>query len=121
MEDVIGQITIYTFMIVGVAFPVFVIAQSIVNFVRASDGRGTIALKALVVLAVWSVLSLIFVSIVFMYVFEHGGVDQATANRRITIMSVVFTLIYAAVGLVLAYWVRLQPGWRTLRKAKRVA
>lgn len=119
MEDFVGQLTLFTFMTIGVLLPVFVIVQSIINLLRAIDGRGTIVLKALVVLVLWTILTTIFTAIPIMYVFEPGrGVDQATANRRITIMTIVFTLIYLAAGLTFFYWVRPQPGWKTLRKAK---
>lgn len=119
MEDTIDLITVFTFMAVAVVFPLFVIVQSIVNFVRASDARGTIVVKALVVLGVWSGLSFICVVLTMMYTFEAGrGVDRATGDRRMTILTIVLTLIYIAVGLVLAYWVRLQPVWKRLRKAE---
>jgi hypothetical protein len=119
MEDIIGIATLYTFITIGVALPLYVIAQSIINLARAIDGRGTIVLKALVVLVFWVILTAIFIAIPLMYVFEPGrGVDAATANRRITIMTIMFTLIYLAVGLALSYWVRQQPGWKTMGKIK---
>lgn len=119
MEDVIGWVILYTFAAVGVVFPLFVIVQSIVNFVRASDGRAAIVIKGLVALAVWAFLSFSFVMIAFMYVFEVGGMtDRAAADRRMTILTIILTLIYILVGLVMAYWVRLQPGWKTLRKVR---
>lgn len=119
MSDIIGWIIIYAFMVVSVGFPLFVIVQSIINLVRAADGRGMIVLKAIVVLGVWVVLSMIVVFIPIMFVFEPWkGVDQATADRRMDILVIVLTLIYIAVGLALGYWVRLQPGWKTLRRAK---
>lgn len=117
MEDAIGLIIIYTFSAMAVVFPLFVVIQSIFNLVRATDGRGTIIIKALVVLGVWAVLSFIFVMIVFMYVFEVSNIaDRAVASRRMTILSTVLTLIYIAAGLAMGYWVRLQPGWKTLQK-----
>jgi hypothetical protein len=119
IDDVIGMFILYTFAAVAVIFPLYVIIRSIINFARATDGRGTIVIKALLVLGVWGLLSLIVVFIPIMYVFEPGrGVDRATANLRVTILMSVLTLIYIVVGLVMAYWVRLQPGWRTLRKTR---
>jgi hypothetical protein len=119
MEDTIGWIIAWTFMAVAVVFPLFVIVQTIVNFMRASDGRGTIVIKALVVLGIWAGLSFICVMLTLMYTFEAGrGVDRATGDRRMMILTLVLTLIYIAVGLVLAYWVRLQPIWKRLRKAE---
>ncbi|MCA1557587.1 MAG: hypothetical protein LC731_03490, partial [Acidobacteria bacterium] len=85
MEDIIGQIILYTFTAVAVAFPLFVVVQSIFNFALASDGRGTIVLKALVVLIVWAFISFVFVLITFMYVFEVSSLDNITAGRRMTI------------------------------------
>jgi hypothetical protein len=118
MEDAIGIVILYAFAAVAIIFPLFVIVQSIMNLSRASDGRGTIVLKAIIVLGVWVVLSLICVMIPIMFVFEPGrGVDAATANRRVTVLTIVLTLIYIAVGLAMAYWVRLQPGWKTLSKS----
>lgn len=122
MEDVIGLIILYTFGAVAVIFPLFVIIQSVWNMVRASDGRATIVLKAALVLGVWVLLSLTFAFIPIMFVFEPGrGVDAATANRRVTILAAVLTLIYIAVGLAMGYWVRLQPGWRTLSEEQKRA
>jgi hypothetical protein len=121
VEDIIGIITIYTFGAAAVLFPLYVVIRSTINFAHARDGRGTIILKALVVLIVWGLLSLTFAFIPFMYVFEPPkGLDQAAANRRLTILTIVMTLIYIAVGLALGYWVRLQPGWKTLGKTGRV-
>jgi formate hydrogenlyase subunit 3/multisubunit Na+/H+ antiporter MnhD subunit len=119
MEDIIGYVIIYTFATAGVVLPLFVIVQSIVNFARASDGLGTIILKALLVLGAWAFLTFTFVMIAFMYVFEVSGMrDNAAASRRMTILTAVLTLIYVAVGVALGYWVRLQPGWRTLRQSR---
>jgi hypothetical protein len=119
MEDTIGLIIAFTFMAVAVVVPLFVIVQSIINFRRASDARGTIVVKALVVLGIWAGLSFICVVLTLMYTFEAGrGVDRATADRRMTILTLVLTLIYIAVGLAIAYWVRLQPIWKRLRKAE---
>jgi formate hydrogenlyase subunit 3/multisubunit Na+/H+ antiporter MnhD subunit len=120
MEDAIGIVTLYTFAAAAVAFPLFIIVQSVWNMARASDGRATIVLKAILVLGVWVILSLIFVFIPIMMVFEPGrGVDAATANRRVTILFGVLTLIYIAIGLGLGYWVRLQPGWKTLSEEQK--
>lgn len=117
IEDIIGMLTLYTFGAAAVLFPLYVVIRSVINFARASDGRGTIVLKAFVVLAIWGMLSLVFISIPFMYVFEPPkGVDQATANRRLTYLTIAMTLIYIAAGLAMAYWVRLQPGWKTRMK-----
>lgn len=119
-EDIIGIITLYAFAGAAVLLPLYVVIRSTINFAHASDGRGTIILKAFVVLVIWGMLSLIFVFIPIMYVFEPGqGVDQATANRRITILTIALTLIYIIVGLALAYWVRLQPGRRIQGKTRR--
>jgi glucan phosphoethanolaminetransferase (alkaline phosphatase superfamily) len=118
LEEIIGQIILYTFTAFAVAFPLFVIVQSIFNFARASDGRGTIILKALVVLAIWAFISFVFVMITFMYVFEVNRLDNATASHHVTILTVVLTLVYIVLALVMGYWVRLQPGWKTLRKLK---
>src|SRR3982750_3523169 len=119
MEDIIGQIELVVFLVVCVGFPLFVIVQSIINLARASDGQGAIVLKAFVVIGVWLVISMIVIFIPIMYVFEPWkGVDRDTANRRITILFMVLTIIYIAIGLALGYWVRLQPGWKTLRRAK---
>lgn len=119
MEDIIGQIELVVFTVVCVGFPLFVVVQSIVNLARASDGQATIVLKAFVVIGVWLVISMIVIFIPIMYVFEPWkGVDKDTANHRITIMVFVLTIIYIAIGLALGYWVRLQPGWKTLRRAK---
>jgi hypothetical protein len=117
VEDIIGLITLYTFAAVAVLFPLYVIMRSVINLIRSSDGRGTIVIKALVVLGLWVLISLIFAFIPIMYVFEPWrGVDSATASRRITIISISLTIIYIILGLVMAYWVSLQPGWKTLRK-----
>ena len=121
MEDIIGLIILYTFAGVGVLFPLFVIVQSLINLVRARDGRGIIIIKALTVLAVWAVITSIFIFIPIMFVFEPGTTDRAAADRRITILSIVLTLIYIAAGLAMAYWVRLQPGWKTLSKTQTEA
>lgn len=118
MEDVLGYVILYTFAAVAILFPLFVIVQSIINFVRASDGLGSIIIKAVVALSVWAFLSFTFVLITFMYVFEVSGMENRTANLRMTILTIVLTIIYMAVALALGYWVRLQPGWRTLRKAQ---
>lgn len=118
-EDLIGFVILYTFAAAAILFPLYVIVRSVINFARASDGRGTILIKALVALSAWIVLSLIFVFIPIMYVFEPGNVDRATADRRMTILTAMLTLIYIAVGLAMAYWVRLQPGWRTLRSSRK--
>lgn len=115
-EDILAMVILYTFGAVAVLLPLYVIIRSVINLVRAVDGRGTIVLKAVVSLAVWAFVSLVFVFIPFMYVFEPGTNDQAAANRNITIIAVVLTIIYIVIGLLLAYWVRLQPGWRTQRK-----
>lgn len=118
MQDVIGWIIMYAFAGAAILFPLFVIIQSIMNFVRATDGRGAIIIKALTVLGVWAFLTFTFVLITFMYVFEVGEMrDRAAADRRVTMLAVVLTLIYLAVGALMAYWVRLQPGWKTLREA----
>src|SRR5215212_10027547 len=121
MEDFLGLVILYTFAAVGVAFPLYVIVRSVINFVRATDGRAAIVIKALVSLSVWGFLTLIFIFIPIMLVFEPGTTDRATADRRITIVTVVLTCIYIAAGLALGYWVRLQPGWKTLRKAQTEA
>jgi hypothetical protein len=118
MEDVIGMLTLYIFAAAAVVFPLYVIIRSIINFVRASDGRGAIVVKAVVALGVWLLLSLIVLFIPIMYVFEPGNVDRATANSRVTVLMLALTLVYILIGLVMTYWVRLQPGWRTLRKAR---
>ena len=119
MADIIGQIQLVIFLIVSAGFPLFVIVQSIINLVRAVDGQGAIVLKAIVVLCIWLVVSLIVVFIPIMYVFEPvKGVDSETANQRVTIIFFVLMLIQIALALVLAYWVRLQPGWKTLRKSR---
>jgi hypothetical protein len=118
VEDIIGLITLYTFAAVAVLFPLYVIVRSVINLSGSSDGRWTIIIKALVVLGIWVLISLIFAFIPIMYVFEPWrGVDSATANRRITIISISLTIIYIILGLVMAYWVSLEPGWKTLRKA----
>jgi hypothetical protein len=122
MEDFIGVVTMCTFAAVGVGFTLYVVVRSIINLARATDGHGTIVLKALTVLGVWGLISLTFIFIPIMLVFEPGrGVDRDTANHRVTIVTIVLTLIYIAVGLALGYWVRLQPGWKTLRKAQTEA
>jgi O-antigen ligase len=122
MADIIGQIQLVVFLIVSVGLPLFVIVQSIINLGRAVDGQWTIVIKAVVVLCIWVMISLIVIFIPIMYVFEPGkGVDRETANQRVNILFFVLTLIYLAVGLALAYWVRLQPGWKTLRKARNAA
>lgn len=117
-EDILGQIIIVAFMIVCVGFPLYVIVQSIINLVRASDGRGAIVLKALVVLGVWAVLTMIVVFIPFMFVFEPISSNRVTADRFMNVLAIVLTLIYIAVALALGYWVRLQPGWKTLLKGQ---
>jgi hypothetical protein len=120
LEDVVGFVILYTFAAVAVIFPLYVIIRSVINFARATDGRGTIVIKALVSLGIWAFLSFTFVMIAFMYVFEVGDMaDREAASRRMTILTIVLTVIYIAVGLVMAYWVRLQPGWRTLHKTRR--
>lgn len=117
IEDIVGIVTLYTFAAVALLFPLYVVIRSVINFARAQDGRGTIILKAFVVLVIWGLLSLIFIAIPFMYVFEPPrGVDQATANRRLTYLTITMTLIYIGAGLAMAYWVRLQPGWKTQSK-----
>ncbi|HKS26644.1 MAG TPA: hypothetical protein VJS44_02435 [Pyrinomonadaceae bacterium] len=117
IEDIIGMLTLYTFAAVAVVFPLYVIIRSVINFAHAKDGRASIILKAFVVLVIWGLLSLVFVFLPIMYLFEPGeGVDRDTANHRITVLTIVLTLIYIAVGLAMAYWVRLQPGWKTMGK-----
>lgn len=120
MEDILGLIIGGIFITVAVLFPLFVIVQSIVNFVRASDGRWIIALKGLVALGVWAALSFTCFLLMFMGVFEadRGGVDRATADRRMTILALVLTVIYTTVNLVMAYLIRPQAGWKTLPKAQ---
>ena len=121
MQDAIGIIIIYTFGALSLLVPLYVVVQSCVNFVRASDGRGTIIIKALVALAVWAILTLICVMIVFMFVFEPITTNRVENERWFTILSFVITVIYAVVGLALSYWVRLQPGWQTLRRSRSTA
>jgi formate hydrogenlyase subunit 3/multisubunit Na+/H+ antiporter MnhD subunit len=122
MEDIIGQIELVTYLIVCVGFPLFVIVQSIINLARATDGQGAIVLKAVVVLGIWLVISMIVIFIPIMYVFEPGrGVNRDVANRNVTIIMLVLTFFYILIGLALGYWVRLQPGWKTLRKARNEA
>ncbi len=117
MEDIIGLIILYTFGAVAAVVPLYVIVRSGLNFVRALDGRGTIVLKALVSLIIWGFISLVFVFIPLMYVFEPGTNDPVAASRKITIISLVMTIIYILIGLALSYWVRLQPGWKTQKWA----
>jgi hypothetical protein len=118
VEDIIGLITLYAFAAVAPLLPLYVIVRSIINLGGSSGGRRTILIKALVVLGVWLMISLIFAFIPIMYVFEPWrGVDNATASRRITIISISLTIIYIILGLAMAYRVSLQPGWKTIRKA----
>ena len=121
MQDTIGWIILYTFGGLSVLVPLFVIVQSIINFARASDGHGSIVIKALVVLAVWAILTFVCVFIAFMFVFEPLSPNREEADRRFTILAFVVTVIYTVVGLALSYWVRLQPGWKTLRRRRREA
>jgi hypothetical protein len=111
----------YTFAAVAVAFPLYVLVRSIINLARATDGYVTIIIKALLVLGVWLVVSFTFIFIPIMYLFEPGTTDRAAAERRITIMVLVFTFLYIVIALLLGYWIRLQPGWKTLRKARNEA
>lgn len=121
MQDTIGAIVMIAFMVACVGFPLFVFVQSIINLARASDGQGIIVLKAFLVIGVWVVISMIIGFIPIMYVFEPWKGDRATADLRLTIVMLVLTLIYIAIGLALGYWVRLQPGWKTLRRVKSEA
>jgi hypothetical protein len=119
MEDIIGVIILYGVMALACAVPLYVIVRSIINYMRAVDGRGRIVIKALVVLCIWAVLSFTLLTLAMMSAFEGGTLpDGRQAERPVTIMAIVFTFIYVVVGLALAYWVRLQPGWKTLRKSQ---
>lgn len=119
--DVFAIVVIYTFAAVAVVFSLYVIVRSIINFMRASDGHGTIVIKALVSIIAWFFITSIFAFIPIMFTFEPGTTDRAVANRNITIISVVLTIFYIAIGAALAYWVRLQPGWKTQEKARNEA
>ncbi|HEY0323293.1 MAG TPA: hypothetical protein VGC66_20215 [Pyrinomonadaceae bacterium] len=121
VEDVFAIVVIYTFAAVACVLPLYVIVRSIINFMRASDGLGTIVMKAVVSLIAWLFITSIFAFIPIMFTFEPGTTDRAVANRNITIISVVLTIFYIVIGAALAYWVRLQPGWRTLRKSRNEA
>lgn len=119
MENVISLAILYAIMALAVGLPLYVIVRSVINYVRAIDGRGDIVAKALLVLGIWGLLSFILVTLAMMSAFEGGTLpDGRQANRPITIMSIVFAFIYVVVGLALGYWIRLQPGWKTLRKSQ---
>ncbi len=119
MKDIIGVIILYGVMALACAVPLYVIVRSIVNYVRAVDGRARIVIKALVVLGIWAVLSFTLLSLAMMSVFEGGTLpDGRQASRPVTLMATIFTFIYVVVGIALAYWVKLQPGWKTLRKSQ---
>lgn len=116
VADVFGIFILYTFAAVAVLLPLYVIVRSIVNFVRAMDGRGTIVLKAVVSLVVWLIISATFMFIPFMLAFEPGSKDPVVADRIMTAVVIGLTIIYIVIALALGYWVRLQPGWRTRRQ-----
>lgn len=119
MENFIGLVILYGVMAVAVALPLYVIVRSVINYVRAIDGRIDIVAKALVVLAIWAIFSFILITLAMMSAFEGGTLPNGTqASRPVTTMSIVFTVIYVVVCLALGYWVRLQPGWKTLQKSQ---
>jgi hypothetical protein len=119
--DLLAMITMFSFAAAGVLLPLYVIIRSVINFAYAVDGRGAIVVKAVVSLAVWVIISSIFMFIPFMLVFEPGTKDPVVADLKITIVTVVLTILYIVIGLVLAYWVRLQPGWKTQKVAQHEA
>jgi hypothetical protein len=121
VADVFGIFILYTFAAVAVLLPLYVIVRSIVNFVRAMDGRGTIVLKAVVSLVVWVIISVTFMFIPFMLAFEPGSKDPVVADRIMTAVVIGLTIIYIVIALALVYWVRLQPGWRTQKGASHGA
>jgi hypothetical protein len=118
VADLFAMVVMLSFAAVALALPLYVIIRSVINFAHAVDGRGAIVVKAVVSLGVWLIISMSFVFIPFMLVFEPGTKDMAAADRKITIVTVVLTILYIVIGLALAYWVRLQPGWKTQVNAR---
>lgn len=118
MYDIIGLVAIYAMLFVALLTPIFIVVQSILNFRRASQARGSVIFKALSALIIWVVLScgMMFMSFVTIYSAAHA-IEPDTAGRGVALSFLVLGLIYVLAGGALAYWVRHQPKWMIQAKA----
>ena len=106
--DTIGIAMLYGSMFIAVATPLVVLALSVLNFVRAAQGKASIVLRALAILVIWAVLTFVFLTVYIMIVVS--ATQSAPSNKandlKLTVIFALFMIVYTAVGACLIYWVR---------------
>ena len=99
---------------VAVGTPLVTLNKSALDFRRAEQCRGKIVLRGLGALAIWFLISLGMMFMLFVtffssahseYRLSHGGAPDPSGSDDPTGMIVVLVAIYALAGGGLSYWV----------------
>lgn len=90
------------------ATPLAILVLAVVNFIRASSRRGTIALQALASLAVWVMLTFGLIMILMVIIFSFKYPLSPADELKSTGVFIIGTVIYVAVGAALIYWTKRQ-------------
>ena len=103
---ILGNIALLTSIVISLAVLLYLVGQSVVHFRRANSRRVSVALKGLVSLALWVVVSVGMFQVLFLSFYTARNVDRAANEAGIAIRLVIFCSIYALIGLGLALWLR---------------
>jgi len=106
INDIVGQILVLLFFVVMVITPLVILVLGIVNLRRDKLRLGVIILQAVAALAVWTILSFVFVMIFIMVTFEPPTYKSQPNEVLSNAIYVGGILIYFLVSAVLIFWTR---------------
>jgi hypothetical protein len=98
-----------------VATPLAILVLAVINFIRASSRRGTIALQALASLVVWVLLTFGLIMILMVIIFSFKYPLSPSDELKSTGVFILGAVIYLAVGAALIYWTRRQAALSVTR------
>jgi hypothetical protein len=114
---IVRQLTTIVLGVVAVGTPLVILVKSALDFRRAEQGRGSIFLRGVGALAIWLVVSLGMMFMLFVtffssahseYRLSHGGAPDLSGSDDPTGMILMLVVIYALAGGGLSYWM-LRP------------
>ena len=88
--------------------PLAILILGTINFVRAAIRRGTIVLQVLTAIGIWIFLTYAIVMILIVVIFSLPYPLSPSDELKSTVVFIIACVIYAAVGLALIYWTKVQ-------------
>ena len=113
VSDIVEEIVAIAFLVVMCATPLAILILGIVNVVRIRLFRATVVVQALAALAIWTLLTVVILSIFFMTVFEYPSYLSAANDLKSTAIFAGGELIYFLTAAVLIYWT-----WRQRKRSQ---